>query len=273
MPELEIREMGATDEYFVGTCTHVNESREMDVCGARRIAWLRRMQPDGVIVEVAFLDGERVGFIYAMPIEVSPWGPLGQDLLFIPCLVARSKVKGRGVGRALIHEIEEEAKHQGFKGLVTTAYCHNLWFMPAPFFEHLGFSVARRRGVPVKLAPFLDAASEEVILWKVLDSSAKAPRFLEPNYQFKPIPGKVVVDLFWNRFCQTSEIEAERVRGISGEFGDRVVLHEYPAHEKAVLLNCQIPRGIFINGKEIGWGHEAPKDGIREAIQQVLEEV
>lgn len=29
----------------------------------------------------------------------------------------------------------------------------------------------------------------------------------------------------------------------------------------------------FVNGKEIGWGYEAPKDGIREAIEKAMKEL
>ena len=79
-----------------------------------------------------------------------------------------------------------------------------------------------------------------------------------------------MVDLFWNTFCQTSDIEAQRVREVAAEFGESVVVHEYCADERSILSRCQIPRGIFINGKEIWWGHEAPKEGIREAISKAL---
>jgi hypothetical protein len=52
------------------------------------------------------------------------------------------------------------------------------------------------------------------------------------------------------------------------EFGDAVVLREYSADDRTTLLNYQLPRGIFVNGEEIGWGYEAPKNGIRNAISQ-----
>jgi thiol-disulfide isomerase/thioredoxin len=138
--------------------------------------------------------------------------------------------------------------------------------MPASFFKRVGFSEARSR----KTRPG-EPFGEDAILWKVFDSSAEAPKFLKPNYQFKPVPGKVVVDLFWNTFCQTSNIEAQRVREVVAEFGDLVVINEYPAEDLAILHCYQIPRGIFINGKEIGWGYEAPKEGIREAISKALD--
>jgi len=257
MSTLEIRDIDTPDEYFVGTCTHVGESDEIDACAQRRVAWLRSMYEKGLRVKVAILDSERIGFLYAMPIEVCPWGPIGRDLLVIPCLCVLEKSKHRGVGRALTIEAEKEACRQERKGIVTIGYYWDFWFMPAPFFERCGFSVVKRKG-------------DMAILWKVFNSSAEVPRFLESNYQFKQIAGKVVVDLFWNTFCETSDIEAQRVREVVADFGQSVVLHEYRADDQMTLFRYQIPRRIFINGKEIFWGYEAPKDGIREAISQAL---
>jgi len=37
-----------------------------------------------------------------------------------------------------------------------------------------------------------------------------------------------------------------------------------------VVIHSFLISLIFINGKEIWWGHEAPKEGIREAISQAL---
>jgi len=257
MSAVEIRDMQIADEYFVATCTHENESAEIDACARRRLAWLKSMYEKGLRVKVAILDDSQVGFLYLMPIEICPWGPLGSDLLVIPCLVALSKLKGEGIGRALINEAEEEARSQKKKGIVIIGFYHEHWFMPAPYFEKRGFKVGQRKG-------------ERAILWKTFDSSADPPRFLEPNYQFKPLPDKVVIDLFWNTFCETSDIEAQRVQEVAAEFEDSVVLHEYCADDRNILLRYQIPRGIFVNGKEIWWGYEAPKDGIRKAISQAV---
>jgi len=266
--EIRVRDMTPVDEYYVGTCTHVNESEEADACGQRRAAWLNTMYDEGVRAKVALHDGQRVGFLYVMPIETSPWGPLGKDLMVIPCLYVQEKGKDRGMGRALIEAAEEEARRQGKKGLVTIAYYHDFWFMPASFFERVGFSKVRSRTVPAE-GPnaFL---GQKAILWKVLDPSAQPPEFLKPKHAFEPVPGKVVVDLFWNAFCQTSNIEAQRVREVAAEFGDLVVLREYAADDQAILLRYQIPRAILVNGREIGWGYEAPKEGIREALSAAL---
>lgn len=95
-PLIETRDMDATDEYFVGTCTHTDESDEIDSCARRRLVWLRGMHEKGLRVKVATLNGERAGFLYVIPIEFCPWGPLGHDLLVIPCLYVPKKVMGWG---------------------------------------------------------------------------------------------------------------------------------------------------------------------------------
>jgi len=116
----------------------------------------------------------------------------------------------------------------------------------------------------------VERRGDQALLWKPFIGSAEPPRFLDSTYRFEPVPGRVVVDLFWNRLCQTSEIEAQRVREVAAEFGDRVSLREFPAHEPVVLARSGLPRGIYVDGKEIFWGYEAPREGIREAIEKAL---
>jgi GNAT superfamily N-acetyltransferase/thiol-disulfide isomerase/thioredoxin len=269
MPTVQIMNMDANTEYFVGTCSHVHETKEADDCSARRLSWMRSMHDRGLRVKVALLEEKPIGFLYAMPIEVCPWGPVGKDLLAIPCLYVLNEKKNKGAASKLIAEVEKEALRQGKKGLVTIGYYSDFWFMPARFFEKCGFSpVEKAREVTSEgEKDFLD---KEAILWKVLDKSAEKPEFLKPDYKFKPVSGKVVVDLFWNAFCATSDSEAQRVREVASEFGDSVVLNEYPACDPAILSRYQLPRAIFVNGRKIGWGYEAPKEGIRQAIAEEL---
>jgi GNAT superfamily N-acetyltransferase len=257
MATVEVRDMSQQDEYFVSTCSHINESDEIDACGRSRLAWLRRAHSRGVRVEVALLNGEHAGFAYATPIELAPWGPLGRDLMVVPCVWVLPRFKGRGLGRALMQAAETEARRQGFKGVAVIAFHHDFWFMPAQAFEKMGYEVAAGRG-------------KAAILWKRFDPSAEEPAFLEPAYRYAPVPGKVVVDLFWHTFCQTSWIEAQHVREVAAEFGDTVLLKDYCADDREVLLRHQTPRAIFVNGKEIGWGYEAPKEGIAKAISEAL---
>ena len=262
MPDLLIRDMEPADEYFVSTCSHAGESEEIDACAARRRELFRDLAGKGGRFKVALVGGEHVGFAYGLPIDHASWGPLGQDLMVIPCLYVLDASTGAGVGRALIEAIEHDAREAGFAGVTITAY-RNIpgaeWFMPAAYFEDLDYGAVDERG-------------SEVLVWKAFRDDAAPPHFLQPHYVFEPIEGAVVVDLFWNGFCQTSGIEAERVREVCAEYGDRVVLREYNAEDRETLLRHQTPRAIYVNGKEIFWGYEAPREGIRAAIDRAIED-
>ncbi|UCF10363.1 MAG: GNAT family N-acetyltransferase [Candidatus Bipolaricaulota bacterium] len=259
---VSIREMRPEDEYFVATCSHTYESEEIDSAAGRRRELFASLRRRGARFKVALLDGEPVGFAYGLPIEHASWGPLGDGLVAVPCLCVTDIATGRGLGRRLLEAIEDDARRKGRLGMTVIAYRGLYgaeWFMPATYFERLGFEVVVEKG-------------STVLLWKPFAASAVPPQLLEPEYTYQPIPGKVVIDLFWNGFCQTSAIEAQRVRDIAAEFEGKVVLNEYCAEDRDQLLCHQIPRAIFVNGVEIGWGYEAPREGIRRAIEQALAE-
>jgi hypothetical protein len=48
MDPIDIRDMDESSEYYVATCTHVDESDEIDACGEKRLAWLRAMHEKGL---------------------------------------------------------------------------------------------------------------------------------------------------------------------------------------------------------------------------------
>jgi len=256
--QIIIRDMTKEDEYYVGTCTHVNENNiECEKSAPRRISWLRSKEKYGLRVKVALLDGVHAGFLYIMPIELNPWQIQGRDLMVFPCLVSHSKFSHKGIGKELINAAEEETNLQDRKGIATIGYFWDFWFMPAEFFIKLGFKLSEQR-------------SEEALLWKQFDQNADPPHFREEKYEFKPIKGKVIVDLFWNRFCLTSDIEAVRVREVVSEFGDEVILNEFSTVDQSILQQYGISRRIYVNGEAIEIGPEIEKSKLREAIGKAL---
>jgi thiol-disulfide isomerase/thioredoxin len=247
--------MTEVDEYFVGTCTHINENNvERESSSPRRISWLKQMEKHGLRVKVALLDRVHVGFLYIMPIEINPWQIKGKNLMVFPCLVSQSQFSLKGVGKKLIEAAEEETLKQHRKGIATIANFWDFWFMPAKYFENLGYKVAERRGI-------------EAILWKQFDRSADPPQFRKINYNFEPVKGKVVVDLFWNVFCLTSDVEAQRVREVVSEYKNDVVLNEYSSTNPSILKQYGLSRSIFINGKWIEVGPEIEKNRLRQEIE------
>ena len=258
--EIEVRDLRADDEYFVGTCSHRNESDEIDASSNRRVAWLEEHHAQGVRAKVALRDGRHAGFLFCMPIEASPWGPRGEDLLVVPCLYVLPHSTDHGIGGALLEAAEQEARDQGLAGIVLQAIqLEGWWFMPAAYFEARGWQPAAHRGATR-------------LLWKAFAEGAEPPRLLQPAYVFEPTPGRVVVDLFWNRFCLTSDVEAQRVRDVVGEFGEQAVLKEHPAEPAEAVAVHGIPRAIYVDGQEVSWGYEAPRDGLRDAIRRALDD-
>lgn len=90
MSSIVVRDMDAESEYFVGTCSHVDDisdchcRAEADASTDARIERMRRLHPQGLRVKVAFAGEKPVGFLHVMPIEISPWGPLGSGLYANP---------------------------------------------------------------------------------------------------------------------------------------------------------------------------------------------
>ena len=252
--------MQGEDEGFVGSCTHVDETTEWTASCQRRVPWLRDQYQRGLRTKVALLDGVHAGFLYVMPIEIAPWGLVGRDLMAIQCLTIKDEAKSKGVGRCLVAAAEEETQRQGRKAVTVVAFYHDFWFMPATFFEKCGFSIVRRRG-------------KSAILWKTFDPSSEPPSFPERRYEFMPVQGKVVVDLFWSRSCLTTDTEAQRVREVVEEFGDSVLLRDYCSDDPDIRSTYGIFRAIFINGEEVSWGYEAPKEGLREAIRKAIAQI
>ncbi|MFX1574523.1 MAG: hypothetical protein ACFFB0_17415 [Promethearchaeota archaeon] len=256
-----IRDMAKDDEYYVGTCTHVNENNiEYEMSCPRRISWLRSMEKHGLKVKVALFDGIHAGFIYIMPIEIAPWNMQGKELMVFPCLVSHSKFSKLGIGKKLVNAAEQETKRQNRKGIATVGFFWDFWFMPAKYFLKLGFEVAEKRG-------------EEAVLWKKFEQSAEPPHFREENYTFKPISGKIVIDLFWNRFCQTSDVEAQRVREVVSEYGEKVILNEYSAIDQNILQQYGIERRIYVNGDKIEVGSEIEKSRLRQALDNAIRKI
>ena len=99
------------------------------------------------------------------------------------------------------------------------------------------------------------------------DQSLKKDKRHRPGFYLKPIQGKVVVELFWNVFCLTSDVEAQRVREVVSEYKNDVVLKEYSAVNPSILKQYGISRGIVVNGKWIEIGPEIEKTTLRQEIE------
>lgn len=270
MDKLLIRDLTIKDEYFVGTCTHIYESNDYDRGTERRIKFMRKSYEQGLRVKVALLNGEHVGFIHAIPIEISPLGPIGENLMSIPCLIVQPNFRRMGIGKELIREAFKEAIKQDKGGIVTVGYSTNLWFMPYEFFKKVGFQVLKKE--KIKLSD-RNIIHERTLLWKTYESNLSEPDFLRPNYSPRILPGKIVVDVFYNSFCPISLIQIERVRRVVREFSSYISLNFYCSDDRETLMKYQIPQGIFINGKELGTIFAVSEYEIRKIIIEELKKI
>lgn len=272
MTEIEVRDMQPEDEHYVLTCTHVDDkSANRDFLINSRRRWFAEMRPKGFRAKVALLDGKQVGFALLIPVEISPAGPVGKDLLTVLCIYVAGDGKGKGAGRKLIAEAEREARRQDKRGLVAYGYYWDVWFMPGPFYEKCGFSVADRMSLEeYGNQQSFYAPGEIALLWKPFDQEAEPPRFMKRNYQFEPVPGKLVVDVFYTRYCGNATFI---VSEIAAEFGDRVVVREFNADNREVRDKYGIENGIYINGSQIGLDYDDVKGGIRKEIKKALEKM
>ena len=252
-----------TEEHmrFVALCTHVDDpAEERDRVIWVREAWLRKALAQGLKVKVAIDDGRPVGFAHCLPIELGTWGMSGQDLMTIPCLTLRynwvyKQELGSGYGRALVEAVEAEAK-RGRKGVAVLAYDHDFWFMPSSFFQKLGYQEVAREG-------------QALIMLKAFEP-VELPTMHRLTYRPQLVPGKVVVDAFWNPICLTSIVEIYRVREVCAEYGGKVILNEFDCGKRDVLERYQTSRALFINGEPKGWGYAAPRDELRKEIDLAL---
>jgi GNAT superfamily N-acetyltransferase len=249
-----IRDMREEDEVFASTCGHMHETKEDVFCHERRLPWIRNQYSEGFRAKVAVSDDKHAGFLFLSPIEADP-GLQGTQTSVIKCLAVIEEFRHLGIGRRLVAEAESEAMRNKSKGIATLAFYHDFWFMPAPFFERCGYAAVERNG-------------NMAVMWKPLSETGVAPSFSPTRYQFVPVTGKIAVDLFWSDSCRTTCIEAENVRQVVAEFGESVILRDYCVDDPVVRAKHPVSRGIFINGKGVCWGHEAPKDALRETIKE-----
>jgi GNAT superfamily N-acetyltransferase len=263
--EGKMRVVDLTDEHmrFVTLCTHIDDfSEEEDRVAWIRESWLKSNLKKGLRVKVAVEKGQPLGFAHCLPIELGAWGMSGKDLMTVPCLTVKydrayKGKQGSGCGRLLMDAVEAEAKKEK-KGVAVLAYDHDFWFMPAAFFKKLGYQEVARRG-------------NTVIMLKAFEP-VDPPVLHELKYVPELVPGKVVVDAFWNPLCMTSIVEIHRVREVCAEYGEKVIFNEFNCDNKDIAEKYQTNRAIFINGKYEDWGYEAPRGELRKMIDQALED-
>lgn len=245
-----------SDKYadYVAKCTHDDSS---DDCSLRA-KWLRDAVEKGAVVKVALDDkGEPAGFVQAVPIEWG-WYVAGQDLYHIPCICVNyrdvyERKTGKGRGRIMMEALEHDLRPKT-KGIAVTALDNDFWFMPYGFFKKLGYKEVVRNG--------------EMVLMIKRWADGPDPVFHSEPYSYKPVPGKVAVDVFWNSNCPTCISDYLNAKAVCDALPGKTVLRAFD--------NCygkpKIGRGVYVNGEHVQ-GQEGDEvvqtDTIRERINSI----
>ncbi|MFH1368292.1 MAG: GNAT family N-acetyltransferase [Elusimicrobiota bacterium] len=238
---------------YVAKCTHDDISKEE----SKRVDWIRNALSKGAVIKVAVDGGKPAGFVQAVPIEWA-WYAAGKELYYIPCICVHykdvyEKKTGAGRGRAMIEALERDLK-KTTKGIAVIAFDNDFWFMPFAFFKKLGFEEVERNG--------------ETVLMVKKWADAPKPSFYSEPYAYKPIPGKITIDVYWNSICPTCITDVQNAREVCAGFPGKVVLRDFDAG----FGNTKIGRGIYVNGEPVinpeGDG-VVPKDMLKTRIKAV----
>ena len=112
----------------------------------------------------------------------------------------------------MMEAVEEEARRTK-KGVAVLAFDSDFWFMNIGFFKKVGYEEVARKG-------------NAVIMLKAFEPVVP-PVMHRLNYRYAPVPGKVVIDVFWTPICPSSIQEIHNLRYVCSEYSDKVILNEY----------------------------------------------
>jgi len=231
-------------------------SEEMKEAGNHKQLWFHQMKDKGLRVKLALVDKKACGMIQYIPIEHG--FAEGKDLYFIHCIWVHGHKKGvgnyqkRGIGKALLHAAEEDAKSRGAKGIV--AWGVSLpFFMKASWFRKHGYTKADKIGI-------------QVLLWKPFTQDAVRPKWIKEKKKPDKREDKVMVTAFLNGWCPAMNTTFERAKRAASEFGEKVDFQEIWTINRETLLEWGISDALFIDGKQIRTGPPPSFEKIRKKI-------
>jgi len=236
-------------------------SDEIREAGDHKRVWCGKMMGKGLRVKLALDDDGQVGgMIQYVPIERS--FAEGRDLHFVTCIWVHGHKQGRGnfqkrgMGKALLHAAEEDARELGSKGMVAWGLWIPVW-MKASWYKRQGYRKVDRDGL-------------KVLLWKPFTEDAVVPKWIRRRKKPKPIPGQVTVTGFIHGWCPGQNIGFERAKRAAASFDDRVVFREVNTFDRAVLMEWGIADALFVDNKEVPTGPPPSYDRIQKLIAKRL---
>jgi GNAT superfamily N-acetyltransferase len=223
--------------------------------GVRQKVWWRWYQTYlGLRTLVGYIGPRPVGHIEFMPIEHAPRAVSGERLMMINCILVSREFQGMGVGRELLQAAEDEAQVR-MDGMAVVCCSRDEW-VPASFFEHMGYSLqAEREG--------------ELLLTKSF-ASIRPPQFLPVFYDPQPVTGRVQVDFFHCSQCPLSGCSLRAIKRAARDRPLPVDVRVFETCERAEVERWGIARAVYVDGQRVG-GPPFEVDRVIRTIEAAVE--
>lgn len=225
--------------------------------------WVEAMVPKGLGARIAFAEFYPAGFAEFLPIEVAPAPVNGEGLLYITEIHVNGEDKGgliqlggMGIGKLLIRAVEQYAREQGFRGLVTVALAGDP--LPESFYTHMGFTLLEQHdALRLLWQPFVDC---------------EAPTLWQGNFVPAIRHDGVHVDVIRTSQCPGARA-LDLWQSVVGEYGTEVSMDEHLADDRSIMdIDCVPGRmGVFINGERVA--SPVSRLHAKQTIEQALRRI
>jgi N-acetylglutamate synthase-like GNAT family acetyltransferase len=234
---MQLQEISSHTEQAFFTCLHLEEAEDRAFTRHRR-RWHADYKDRGYKAQVLVLeDGHIAGKCHTVPIEHSPF--VGQDLLAILCLYVHmydhyiGDQRGRGYGRFMLEQVEQDARQRGYRGVAAWATDWAEW-NPVSFYEHMGYARA-------------DQEDKVVAVWKPLAADAAPPRLLRLDRLPEAGRQKVSVLVADNAWCNSNS-KLETVREAITGLEEMVEVSEIGPPGQDRIIHLGHVGGVYLDG-------------------------
>ena len=249
------------DRYLV--CLDCQDSQLAEGVERKRL-WYELVKDKGLLVKLA-LDQENraVGMVQGLPSEMSFVN--GENMLVIHCIWippkkrnAGGKIRGKGIGVALLKALEEEALKKGYRGVVAWGMALPFW-MKASWFKKQGYRVVEKKNI-VKL-----------MYKQLIPGNESEPKWLAGQKPDKPNKeGSVSLLVINNGWCSAMNMVAERALRVAAEFSEQVKVTEIDTSSPEVLKKWGDPDALYLDGKNLLKGPPPSEAKIRKQVVKAI---
>ncbi len=182
----------------------------------------------GAKVFGAFVGGEPVGRLEAMPIEAAPLPLIGEGLWVIRCLWVLERACGMGIASSLM----ELGLHAAREARGVAAVTYPDW-IPVTFFERFGFAEVARVGQTIVLLRAADPGARVALATVTRDTDS--------------LSDKLKVEAVFSARCPWLVQQYRRRLSLARSLSDRVVAVERVIRTRADALLLG-EEGVYVDG-------------------------